>query len=257
MGTVPYMSPEQVRGLPADARSDIFALGSVLYEMLGAAKGLRWARRHRGDRDRHPPRGAARSCRPSTPHIPVTLDRIVRRCLEKRAEDRFETARDVAFALEAVATATRRAKPTAQGRTRSRRGAAALALPARSSCAAPRRWRCSSPGLRPAPPPPSYTQLTFRRGTILSARFSHDGQTVVYSAAWDGQPAQVYTTRIGSRESRPLGIEGVVLSVSSKDEVAVKLGRFWVATWARASTRWERWPACRSQAVRLGRCSRT
>jgi hypothetical protein len=80
--------------------------------------------------------------------------------------------------------------------------------------------------LRPAPAQPSYTQLTFRRGTILSARFSHDGQTVVYSAAWDGQPAQVYATRIGSRESRPLGVEGVVLSVSSKDEVAVKRGRF-------------------------------
>ena len=109
---------------------------------------------------------------------------------------------------------------------------------------------------RPAPPP-SYTQLTFRRGAILSARFSHDGQTVVYSAAWDGQPAQVYTTRIGSHEARPLGLEGIVLSVSSKDEVAVKLGRF-LGT-ARAGERTTRgpWPASRWRAARLGSCSRT
>ena len=80
--------------------------------------------------------------------------------------------------------------------------------------------------LRQPAPPPSYTQITFRRGAILSARFAHDGQTVVYSAAWDGQPAQVFTTRIGSGEARSLDLEGVVLSVSSRDEVAVKRGRF-------------------------------
>jgi hypothetical protein len=89
---------------------------------------------------------------------------------------------------------------------------------------------------RPAAPP-SFTQLTFRRGAILSARFSQDGQTVVYSAAWHGQPAQVYTTRIGSHEDRPLGVEGTVLSVSCRDEVALKLGRFLGSGWSGAKQR--------------------
>ena len=106
---------------------------------------------------------------------------------------------------------------------------------------------------RPRPPTPSSPSA----GAPSSPRASrHDGQTVVYSAAWDGQPAQVYATRIGSREARPLGIEGVVLSVSSKDEVAVKRGRFLgrrtagqpdMGTLAR----------CRWQAERRGIYSRT
>ena len=222
MGTVPYMSPEQVRGLPADARSDVFALGSVLYEMLARRRAFV------GETASEVETAILRAEPPELPtldsRIPAALDRIVRRCLEKRAEDRFETSRDVAFALEAVAT-NEAPKPT-QDRARSRRGSVALALSGIVAGllvgGAVVAW------FRQAPPPPSFTQLTFRHGTLLSARFSHDGQTVVYSAAWDGQPAQVYTTRIGSPEARPLGIEGIVLSVSPKDEVAVKLGRFWV-----------------------------
>jgi hypothetical protein len=223
LGTVPYLSPEQVRGMPADARSDIFALGSVLYEMLGRRRAFD------GETSAEVQTAILRAdpleLTAIDERIPSTLDRIVRRCLEKRPEDRFQTAPDVAFALEALGTGS----TTTESRVAETRGR--------------RRWRSplllvaalvlggalgalSLAALRPAPALPSYTQLTFRRGTILSARFSHDGQTVVYSAAWDGQPAQVYASRIGGRESRPLAIEGVVLSVSAKDEVAVKRGRF-------------------------------
>jgi eukaryotic-like serine/threonine-protein kinase len=221
LGTVPYLSPEQVRGLPADARSDIFALGAVLYEMLArrrAFTGETTAEIETAILRAEPPELPA-----IDPQIPATLDRIVRRCLEKRPEDRFESARDVAFALEAVATTTGPWATPAAAR-RGRRWAtlplvAALLLGAGAGVGLLAALR------RPAPPA-SYTQLTFRRGAILSARFSHDGQTVVYSAAWDGQPAQVFATRIGSGETRSLDIEGVVLSVSSRDEVAVKRGRF-------------------------------
>jgi eukaryotic-like serine/threonine-protein kinase len=221
LGTVPYLSPEQVRGLPADSRSDVFALGTVLYEMLARRRPFT------GETTSEIETAILREEPPDLPtldrQLPAVLDRIVRRCLEKRPEDRFESARDVAFALEAAATATGPA-PTrdAAGRGRRRTTPVVIAALLLGLVLGGFLWN----GLRPASSPPSYSQLTFRRGAILSARFSHDGQTVVYSAAWDGQPAQVFTTRIGSREARPLGLEGVVLSVSSKDEVVVKRGRF-------------------------------
>ena len=251
MGTVPYMSPEQVRGLPADARSDIFALGSVLYEMLARRRAFV------GETASEVETAILRAEPPDLPtldaRIPAALDRIVRRCLEKRAEDRFETARDVAFALEAVATAEETKPIPDTGRPAAR--PAALALLAALVVGLLSRCRPASPASARPTPPPSYTQLTFRRGTILSARFSHDGQTVVYSAAWGGQPAQVYATRIGSPRvpapgpggHRPLGFlarrgcreAGAVPRKSRTGEMTTK----------------GRWRAFRSAGARLGSCS--
>jgi serine/threonine-protein kinase len=97
LGTVGYMSPEQVRGLPVDPRSDIFAFGAILYEMLTGRRAFR------GDSPadtmsailkEEPPelsRGGA--------EFPPALERVVRRCIEKNREERFESARDLAFAL--------------------------------------------------------------------------------------------------------------------------------------------------------------
>ena len=223
VGTVPYLSPEQVRGLPADARSDIFALGSVLYEML--ARRRAFTGETRSEVETAILRGEPPELTGIDSAIPATLDRIVHRCLEKRAEDRFQTAQDVAFALEAMGTTASASLVGQAGRGRRWRAPLALAAGLAIGAFLPAALR------RPASPA-CYTQLTFRRGAILSARFAHDGQTVVYSAAWDGQPAQVFATRIEmdnestSRGPRPLGLEGVVLSVSSQDEVAVKRGRF-------------------------------
>src|SRR5205085_9750449 len=98
LGTPAYMSPEQVRGEPADHRSDIFAFGCVLYEMLSGTRAFR--------RDtpvesmnavlrEDPPELAARNTA-----IPPTLERILRRCLEKQADNRFQSAKDLAFGLE-------------------------------------------------------------------------------------------------------------------------------------------------------------
>ncbi len=222
VGTTAYMSPEQVRGLPVDARSDLFSLGVVLYEMLARHRpfGGETAAEVQAAILREEPRELTAV----DARLPASLDRVVRRCLEKRPEDRFDTARDVALSLEAVAGATGESTVTAApaGR-RPRLGTAAVltgALLAAAALGALLAWH-----LRPPPLPPSYTQLTYRRGTILRARFAPDGATVVYSAAWDAQPARVFTTRPGSRESRDLGIEGVVLAVSSNGEMAVELGR--------------------------------
>ena len=116
VGTVAYMSPEQVRGLAVDARSDIFALGVVLYEMLARRRPFG------GDTPAEVQTAILREEPRELPaidgRVSVALDRVVRRCLEKRPEDRFDTARDVALSLEAVAGATGESTATARsGRT--------------------------------------------------------------------------------------------------------------------------------------------
>ena len=101
LGTVGYMAPEQVRGEPADARSDIFSFGAVLFEMLS---GLRPFRR---DSPAETMTAILRDEPPEMPpearHASPALERIARRCLEKDPEARFQLARDLAFAIEAVA----------------------------------------------------------------------------------------------------------------------------------------------------------
>ena len=83
------------------------------------------------------------------------------------------------------------------------------------------RWLTSR---REGPHVPTVHQLTFRRGNVHSARFTPDGRTVVYGAAWDGTPGELFTVRTDSTESHPLGISRAeVLSVSSKGELAVLL----------------------------------
>ena len=100
MGTVGYMAPEQVRGEVTDARTDLFALGAVLYEMLTG--------RHAFQRNTAAETMTA-ILREDPPDLMTTrvdlspgLERIVRHCLEKNPVERFQSARDVAFALEAL-----------------------------------------------------------------------------------------------------------------------------------------------------------
>ncbi len=100
MGTVGYMSPEQVRGLVVDARSDLFSLGAVLYEMLTGARAFR--------RDSSADTMAAilndhpREITAVRSDVSPALDRIVQHCLEKNSVERFQSARDVAFALDSL-----------------------------------------------------------------------------------------------------------------------------------------------------------
>ena len=98
LGTVGYMSPEQVGGHPADARSDIFSFGAVLYEMLTGRRAFtgRTPAETMSAILKEEPGGP----RAASAGVPTTVERVVRRCLEKRPEDRFESARDLALALE-------------------------------------------------------------------------------------------------------------------------------------------------------------
>jgi serine/threonine protein kinase len=100
MGTASYMAPEQVRGEAADPRTDIFAFGAVLYEMLSGARAFR------RDTPAETMTAVLKDDPPelSDPVRPVSsaLERIVRRCLEKHPEQRFQSARDLSFALSAL-----------------------------------------------------------------------------------------------------------------------------------------------------------
>ena len=102
MGTVGYMSPEQVRGEPVDARSDIFSLGVVLYEMLAGRRAF--AARLGSRDDERDSQGEPPDLAGLHGLVPPALERIVRHCLEKDPAQRFQSARDVAFALEGIGT---------------------------------------------------------------------------------------------------------------------------------------------------------
>ncbi len=100
MGTVGYMSPEQVRGLPTDLRTDIFAFGAILYEMVMGKRTFQKATEAdtiSAILNEEPP-----PISQFAPDTPPALERVVRRCLEKNPEQRFRSASDLAFALEAL-----------------------------------------------------------------------------------------------------------------------------------------------------------
>jgi hypothetical protein len=222
MGTLGYMSPEQARGAEADARSDLFAVGAILYEMLTGQRafaGETAADTLSAILHRDPPEIVS-----AEGPISPGLERVVRRCLEKDPEERFQGARDLAFALEALSgtSAVGVAAPEPQPRrTRLVKAgvavASAAALVGLGLLAGRARWQ------RPLP---TITQLTYEHGMMGAARFAPDGRTVVYSALWDGKPSEVFQLRLEDLEPRPLGLFNArLLSVSSTAELAVLQGR--------------------------------
>jgi hypothetical protein len=220
MGTVGYMSPEQVRGKPADARSDIFSFGTILYEMLTGQRAFHGespADTMSAILTKEPP-----DLSETDRNIPLGLDRLVRHCLEKSAEERFHSAHDLAFDLEALSAVSGGASPV-------RAGGGFRVGPAARRVAGVLLALAAGAGLvtvlrKPAPAAPTFRQLTFRRGPILSARFAPDGQTIVYGAGWEGRPFEIFVSRPESPQSRPIGLpDADVLSVSRSGEMALML----------------------------------
>ncbi len=227
MGTLGYMSPEQIKGKPADARSDIFAFGAILYEMLS------------GKRAFHADSAGetmAAILKEDPPDLSVTnqnispgLERVVRHCIEKNPERRFHSAHDLAFDLEALSGTSGLSAAPAASVLRSRRarrlailGALAALLVGGAFWAG--KWRAGATEKPAATALVTHRRLTFQRGNVLYARFTADGQNVVYSAAWGDRQAEIFLARVGSPESRPLGIPGAsLLSVSSTGELAILL----------------------------------
>jgi predicted Ser/Thr protein kinase len=236
LGTMGYMSPEQVRGKPADYRSDLFAFGAILYEMLSGQRAFR------GDTaadtmsailTKEPPDLSA-----TNRDVHPGVDRIVRHCLEKNPEERFHSAHDLAFDLEALSgvSATSAVAPLRAVATRKRRGIL-VALAAAAALAAVLIAGILVGKKLGFQPPPSFHQLTFRRGEISTARFAPDGQTILYAAAWDGRPVEVFLNRRERPESRSFGLAGAdVLSISRAGEMAVSLDRHVSGPFMRSGT---------------------
>ena len=237
LGTLGYMSPEQVRGKPADSRSDIFSFGAILYEMLSGRRafhGETAADTMSAILTKEPP-----DLSETNRNIAPGVERIVRHCLEKNPEERFHSAHDLAFDLQALSagslTGAREAALGAAAKSRRR-----IALPTAVALAAAALVAGALAGrllLRGSAEPPRFTRLSFRRGLVQSARFAPDGDTIVYGAAWEGGPFETFTTRSEARDSRALGIApSDVLSVSRTGELAVSLGRRFTIGWENAGT---------------------
>jgi Tol biopolymer transport system component len=226
LGTMGYMSPEQVRGKPADKRSDLFSFGTILYEMLSGQRAFR------GDTaadtitailSKEPPELSQ-----TNRDVPPGLDRIVRHCLEKNPEERFESARDVAFDLEALSSVSAPTGVVAvEGKAPARRSSWRLLVAAALGSAAVAAFIAYAAGKKAGfVKPPEFHQITFSRGEVGSSLFAPDGQTIVYSAAWEGKPFEVFISRPESPESRPFGLtDAEVLAISKTGEMAVALNR--------------------------------
>jgi Tol biopolymer transport system component len=235
MGTAGYMSPEQVRGVAVDARSDIFSFGTILYEIISGKRAFH------GETPadtmsailKEEPGDLSETNRNVSP----ALERIVHHCLEKNPEQRFHSASDIAFDLEHLSgttgTGARIAADTAHAPDRRRIAAFAGAAFVALSMPALGWW--IGHGRGPAPLA-EYKQITFRTGSMGKARFAPDG-SVIYSAAWEGGDSQLYMARADDPGSRDLGLKNAeLLAVSKNGELAIRLNTAYYTGFAVAGT---------------------
>jgi serine/threonine protein kinase len=237
IGTVAYMSPEQVRAEDLDPRTDLFAFGSVLYEM--ATGGLAFPGSSSGViseaiLNRTPPAPSI-----ANPNIPPKLEELIFKALEKEREFRYQTAAELRGDLKRIKRSLDTSRVRAEGTAALSTTNVASSVESSSS-----RKHMLIPALaaaaialligvvagkfllqRPAQTSlPAYHPLTFRRGMVHAARFAPDGKTIIYSAAWEGKSLQLFTTRPESPESHELEPAGAdVLAVSSSGEMALSL----------------------------------
>ena len=255
VGTVAYMSPEQLRGKDLDGRTDLYSFGVVLYEMATGILPFR------GETSaviteailNRTPAPANRL----NPELPPKLEETISKALEKDREMRCQTAAEMRADLKRI----KRSIDSSHTGVATEESASVPASPAAKSSGTtavfePRRrslWpvlaACvlvalaaglfAGKQLFSAAPlaPPTYRQLTFRRGSIRSARFAPDGQTILYSAAWQGSPVDVFTARPEAPEARSMGLSRTQLaSVSTASEMAVLLNSKAIGTWVNLGT---------------------
>ena len=254
LGTVAYMSPEQARGFPVDGRTDIFSLGIVLYESL--AHRVPFGGDTTSDVIVSILEKEPIPLRQISSEIPVELEWIIKKALAKDREQRYQTIKelqidlqrlgqelDLQAKLDGLAPVQRQdaARSTGDGAGKSTErlapnvvtavkgqdtrfggrkvfiiALAAIALFSLVSFYA--GWRQVSP-----PSQPTFRQLTFRRGAITGARFSPDGNTLIYSAAFDGNPVELFTRHLESPESSSPTLRADIQSISSTGEMAILL----------------------------------
>ena len=228
MGTVGYMSPEQASGEKLDFRSDQFSLGSMLYEMATGKKPFqrKTAAETLSAIIREEPEAVERL----RPDLPLPVRWILERCLAKDAEERYGSTRDLARDLASLrdhiseVSSGAEALIAAPGRSR-RRALPAIVGVAGLLAGLAAGWLLTRSLRSASSAPPAFQRVTFRRGVIGNARFAPDGQTIVYGAAWRGEPPRLYQTRLGSPESRffDVGLADI-LSISRDAELAILQG---------------------------------
>ncbi|HXT61549.1 MAG TPA: protein kinase [Pyrinomonadaceae bacterium] len=225
LGTAGYMSPEQVRGNPADQRSDIFSFGAVLYEMVVGVRPFH------GDSSVETMNAILKEEPPPIPvaerGVSLLLQRVISHCLEKQPQDRFQTARDLVFNLDSITDQSSidssLSMTTAPSPVIVRRSwikwAVAGVIGAILLGAVFFAGRYSSSTTLP-----TYTRLTFRHGAVYTARFTPDGKGIFFSATWDGNPVEISYMRVESSAVQSVGSPDTqMLSVSPSGDMAVLL----------------------------------
>jgi eukaryotic-like serine/threonine-protein kinase len=221
LGTVAYMSPDQLRGKAVDHRADIFSLGAILYEMLSGRRAFP------GETSVDTITAILKEEPPLLtelrPELPSAFEPLVSHCLEKNPDNRFQSARDLAFALSALANSSTSKTVVAIRAIKSRSRRKLVLLTSIASLLAVAGVLLGFK-LGAKAETPVYRRLTFEQGTVYSARFTPDGRNVIYGACWNSQPLKLYSTLADSPLERPLGVgDGYLLGVSRSNELALEL----------------------------------
>jgi Tol biopolymer transport system component len=226
LGTAAYMSPEAARGRAVDKRADVWAFGCVLYEMLAGQ--LAFAGETVSDT-----MAAVLTREPDWTALPAPtspdLRELLARCLRKDPKERLRDIGDARIALREAG----RDVPVMPTKTPPRwiYAAAALAVlvAAIAGVVAGRRTIDTRP--------PIFRQLTQGTGVVHSARFTTDGATVIYGAAFDGRPLGLFSMRTDGFDARPIDVPSADIAGISRDSrMALLLGRHYRGSWLRTGT---------------------